>query len=199
MGLSFHGTDDQLEAYALGRLGGSELAVLEEHLIVCPECRSRLSQIESFSTGMKQALAATPAAHGPVPKRPAWSGWLRRPAVSMTAALVASVAIISIISNRPKVAPVLSLTLTSTRGEMPVTAPARELDLTLANSPTDGGVFRVEILNVVGETVWSGLAQSTASGIQLKTQREIPPGDYFVRLYAASGDVLREYGFRVKQ
>lgn len=192
--LNLHGTDDQLDAYVLGRLSGSELAELEEHLIVCPACRDRLNVTADFVTGMKEA-----SAQNSPPPRHAWTTWLRRPVVSMTLALLAVIAVISLISTGPtRFAPSSALKLTANRGAMPATTPALELDLTLADAPPGGGVFRVEIVNATGQTVWSGLAPSTAAGVQVQAQQRLPPGDYIVRLYATSGEVLHEYGFRIR-
>ena len=46
--------------------------------------------------------------------------------------------------------PAASLQLTAMRGEMPITIPAREFDLTLADGPREGGPFRVEVVNAMG-------------------------------------------------
>jgi hypothetical protein len=46
--------------------------------------------------------------------------------------------------------------------------------------------------------MWSGMAGASAAGIQVKAGRQFGPGDYFVRLYSASGKMLREYGFRIR-
>ena len=186
-----------MEAYVLGQLRGSELADLEEHLIVCSDCRDRLDEAENFAAGMTEALAAKKQV-AEQPSQLPWLDWLRQPVVSTALALAAVVAIVAIVStSRPKMAPVTTLTLTANRGGMPIAARSRELDLNLKDSPGEG-TFRIEIVNGAGQAVWSGLAQGTASGIQVKTQRELQPGDYFVRLHAGSGEVLHEYGFRIK-
>ena len=52
-----HVTDDTLERYAIQTLFDAESGPLEDHLLVCPECRNRLdSQIE-FVTAMRGAAA----------------------------------------------------------------------------------------------------------------------------------------------
>jgi hypothetical protein len=185
----FHGTDDQLEQYALGRLPDLDLPLLEQHLMTCAACRERLNGIEDFAIGMQDALSAKP-----VPQ-PDWFAWLRRPALSMGLTFAALIVVVGIFSNgAPKVAQNASLQLTAMRGEMPLAAPAREFDVTLVDGPREGGPFRVEVVNANGARVWSGLA----SGRQFKLQQRLGSGDYFVRLYAASGDLLREYGFRIR-
>lgn len=185
----FHGTDDQLEQYALGRLPDSDLPLLEQHLTICAACRERLDDIEDFALGMREALAAEPA------PRTDWVAWLRRPAVSMALAFAALVLVVGVFSNEgTRFAPSASLQLTAMRGGMPSTVPAREFDLTLADGPLDGGPFRVEVVNAMGATMWSGLAGDN----HFKVRQRLGPGDYFVRLYAVSGKMLREYGFRIR-
>jgi len=56
----------------------------------------------------------------------------------------------------------------------------------------------VEVVNVMGTAAWSGLAESGSAGVQVRVTQRLGPGDYFVRLYSASGRMLREYGFRIR-
>lgn len=210
MDLNSHGTDNQLEEYVFGRLSRSDLPALEEHLIVCAACRDRLDFMEAIAVGMKEVLGSSPAAVKTAFARSDWLGrfarqWLRvgrQPTFLLVIGLIALVAAISIFSGFPKAgtkfAPVASLQLTASRGEMPSLGPARELDLTLSGAPREGGEFRIEVVNATGRSVWSGTAGNGAAGVQVKVERQFGPGDYFVRLYSASGKMLREYGFRVR-
>ena len=71
MNADFHGTEDQLEAYALGRLATSDppgLEALEEHLMVCSNCRDRLDSVEAFMLAMKDASRPSSP---PAPGQPA--------------------------------------------------------------------------------------------------------------------------------
>lgn len=200
----FHGTDDQLEAYALGQLATSDqpgLEVLEEHLMICSTCRDRLDGVEAFTSGVKDAFGSSSAIA--FSKQTDLFSWLPWPKASLAMALLALVAIIFIFSRaQTQFAPVANLQISATRGEMPVTAPARELDLTLLNAPTDSRSFRALIVNATGRTVWSGQASQSkdaaASSLQLKAQQPFESGDYFLRLYGESGSVVREYGFRIR-
>jgi hypothetical protein len=198
VGNDFHGTEDQLELYARGRLTESDLPVLEEHLMICTTCREKLDEIGDFALGMQEASAKQAA------PRPVWMGWglasfFRRPAFSMALAFVALLVVVGVFSNgRTTFAPSASLQLTAMRGEMPSTIPAREFDLTLSDGPREGGPFRIEVLNATGASVWGGLAESGPAGVRFKLTQRLAQGDYFVRLYAASGQILREYGFRIR-
>jgi hypothetical protein len=200
----FHGTDDQLEAYALGQLATSDqprLELLEEHLMICSTCRDRLDGVEAFTSGMKDAFGTNSAIAISKPRE--LFAWLPWPKVSIGLAFLALIAIILIFSRtQTQFAPMANLQLSATRGETPVTAPARELDLTLRNAPLEGQNLRAAIVNATGRTVWSGQARqdnSAAGSLQIKAQQRFNSGDYFLRLYGASGDVVREYGFRIRR
>jgi hypothetical protein len=194
--LKFHRTDDQLEQYALGRLAESERLELEEHLLICESCQARLDGIADFSHGMKEALEAQPPP-AEAPRRD-WFAWLRRPAISMALAFVALIAVMAVFSGGDKkLPPVSSLQLTALRGEMPGVSPAREIDLTLTDAPKAEGPFRVEVVNAMGLKVWNGLADSGPRGVEVKVQQQLSQGDYFVRMYSVTGQLLHEYGFHV--
>jgi hypothetical protein len=191
---NLHGTDDQLEEYVFGRLSVSDVPALEEHLLICVACRDRLDAIEAVTASLKQALGTSQAGLKPS-TRTDWFAWFApKPVFFMAAGLVVLFAVLSVFWNgHTKFAPVATLQLTASRGEMPSAGPARELDLTLSDAPSEGGPLRVEIVNATGRLLWSGPA-----GIQLKAERQFGPGDYFVRVYSVSGKVMREYGFRIR-
>ncbi|HXM43381.1 MAG TPA: hypothetical protein VN924_19250 [Bryobacteraceae bacterium] len=44
-----HQSDEDLESYSLGRLASSRTAALEQHLLVCPTCRTELDAIELYN------------------------------------------------------------------------------------------------------------------------------------------------------
>lgn len=196
--LKAHGSEEQLELYALGRLPESENAVLEQHLIVCTACRERLDGIGDFALAMRTAGAQVIS--------PGWSQpgyrltvWLRRPAMSMSLAFALLLLVLGIFATgRSNLAPVASLQLTAMRGAMADTVPARAYNLRLTDAPRDGGSFRVEVLNADGGRMWSGLAQSGPAGVAVTVTQHLSEGDYFVRLISADGTTLREYGFRVR-
>jgi len=193
-----HATSDQLEDYVLGRLPASDVDGLEEHLMVCAECRARLGEIEDFVGGVKEALGEekprTAAAH-----QIDWFGWVRCPAFSIAIGFAALIIVVGILaSGRTKLAPMAALQLTAMRGEMPATVPANQFELTLSDAPREGGTFRIEVVNAMGEPVWLGLAVSGPAGLQTRLIRPLMPGDYFARLYDSSDKIVREYGFRIR-
>lgn len=188
-----HGTDEQLEAYTLGRLSDSEEEILEQHLLVCDSCRNSLDRQLIYASGMREAIL------DPGPQRDffAWVRPVFAPRFAMAGALAALVLALGLyfgIGNRVHYAPVAALQLIAVRGETPAIEPAREIDLTLNSFPSSGGPFKAQVVNANGDEVWSGAVTSPALSIHDK----FGPGAYFVRLYGADGSLLHEYAFRVE-
>jgi hypothetical protein len=202
-GLSPHLTEDQIELYSLGRLDSSDISPLEEHLMICEACRQNLDEARDMSVAMREALSEAKL-DGRNEARAGWfagfSTWIRRPAFGMALAFAVLVLVVGLFStNRTSYAPTASLQLTAIRGEMPAIVPTRQLDLTLADGPREGGPFRVSVVTAIGASAWSGLAESSPAGVRVTVQQRLSPGDYFVRLYSPDGAMLHEYGFRVRQ
>lgn len=53
-----HATEEVLEEYSFGRICEPQLGWLEEHLLICPQCRSELDGIEEYKVFMKAGLAS---------------------------------------------------------------------------------------------------------------------------------------------
>ena len=138
----FHGTDDQLEAYALGRLAASDqsgLEVLEEHLMICSTCRDRLDGVEAFISGMKDAFGQHPAI--------AVSKQIRAVCLATPAQGFASDGFactrrsyFHVFAGADSISPRWrTCNSVQSRGEMPVTGPAHELDLHSPSTPPSRG------------------------------------------------------------
>lgn len=52
-----HVSDDTLERYVMQTLPESESGPLEEHTLICPDCRERLQAELDFVTAMRGAAA----------------------------------------------------------------------------------------------------------------------------------------------
>jgi len=126
-----HVSEDQLESYALGRLPDSDVSLLEEHLILCAACRENLDRIGDAALGLREALNAYPAPELAAARSRDWFSWVRRPVFPMAIAFAAILGVIAVLSiNKPALAPVASIQLMATRGEMATAAPAREFEQT---------------------------------------------------------------------
>jgi hypothetical protein len=51
-----HPSNDLLERYSMGRLAKAEMTPLEEHLLVCEECRNRVVQMDLKQAAIREAL-----------------------------------------------------------------------------------------------------------------------------------------------
>jgi uncharacterized CHY-type Zn-finger protein len=52
-----HAAEDDLERYAMRTLPAAESDQLEEHLLICAECRDRLTAADEYVTAMRSAAA----------------------------------------------------------------------------------------------------------------------------------------------
>ena len=206
MDLQSHGTEDQLEQYALGRLPDSDLPAFEEHLLMCALCQERLDEACDFAVGMQEALAADAF---PVPPAGFFNfDWLRRPVFPLALACAALVLIVAVYSSgvlagrlngRTKFVPAAALQLTAMRGEMPFSLPAKQIHLTLMDAPQTGAPFHVQVVDATGKAEWNGLVSPATGVAQVDIQKALSPGDYFVRLNDSDGKLVHEYGFRVRE
>jgi hypothetical protein len=187
-----HQPDDRLELYALGRLSDPQVEIVEEHLLICHSCVDRLEEIGVFALAAREDLKAHPEPTGN--RGINWKAWLQPRFVFPSVFAMALLALgIFWTGGAPgRVLPVASLQLTAMRGEMQTVPAARETDLTLTDAPSAGGPFRVEVVDAGGTQVWSG------TSLEIKIPKRLPPGDYFVRLTSAKGQLLHEYGFHVQ-
>jgi len=51
-----HVSSETLEEYLLGRLAGAQLAGVEEHLLLCGDCRALCIQVEEKIKAIREAL-----------------------------------------------------------------------------------------------------------------------------------------------
>jgi hypothetical protein len=203
-----HESDDQLELYALDRLSAADLIRVEDHLIVCEDCRERLEETAAFAFAVRDALKQNPVKvlnSSPASK---WFGWLRMESLNIAwkpqfaaagfaVVVLATGAYFSATRNAGTMpAPVASLQLTAMRGEIQNIPASQQLDLTLLDSPATGGPFRMEVVNETGKSQWTGIPNAGQTGLSAHISRPFPPGVYFARLYDSSGKLLHEYGFR---
>jgi hypothetical protein len=187
-----HFSENQLELYAFNRLTEPEAAQLEEHLLICGSCQTRLTAVDNYIEVMK-AAAVLPNKKPPERARallltsPIWVGGL---------ALIAALAIYS--PPRP-----LSLAkeveLRSDRGgpSLMSHAPAgARLSLSIdATSLPKLPSYRLEVVNAQGGQVWQASVVCEERRIRTPLGANLKPGTYWVRLFGPA--LLREYGLEL--
>jgi hypothetical protein len=205
-----HPTEEQWEEYALGLLSEEQIAGMEEHLLVCPECQDRLSQVDEYIHVMREA--ARKLSEAPPPWwRLAWArleAWRPMPAVSWGLAAAAVVVLFLLVPRivmAPRSAGALPVTvmLQATRsagGELFAQAPSGR-DLRLTWDPTglpSESCCQVEVVDAGGRVIAQARVEHPREAeLRLRSLRR---GTYWVRVYSLGPgrDLIREFGLEVR-
>ena len=189
-----HPSDELLEEYFFHRLAEARVAEIEEHLLICEDCRIAVQKLDAFILTMK-AEAARPATSQ------LWQGSQSSNigALSAAALVVAALVVFWTRSlDNPTPADVI---LSSIRGiELSSEAPAgKSLRLHIdAPDLVPGQAYQVTLVDAAGGSVWTGTATDADGEILAQVQRRLMSGMYWVRLYDAENRQLREFGMSVK-
>ena len=178
---------EDLERYAMGKMSAEETERIEEHLLVCEPCRDRLEETREFTAAMQSASAEV---------RRRDRGRKAVPVVATAAGIVVAICVALLLWPGSRQAP-FAVNLVATRGAADVRIPAgRPLeihpDLTgLVSSST----YHLEIVDRGGKRVWSGDLSPPADRAMVPGRRA---GSYFLRVYAADGNLLREFALEIQ-
>jgi hypothetical protein len=195
-GYGSHVEEELLEQYSVGCLVQSEVARVEEHVLLCESCQEKLEQIDSLVRSFRSAGAQLPAESKSI-----WQFWRLPqfvPALAATVFLVFAAGVGLQIMKKGAAAP-FAIALEATRGESVASVPAGK---PLLIQPGLEGLprfsqYRLEIVDQSGHPV--GTAELEAGSGDARTSvPAIAAGVYFVRVYSPSGELLREYGIEAK-
>ncbi len=207
-----HPSDDDFELYSLRRTSETDVAGIEEHLLVCEQCRNRLEEIDAYVAAMKQALVEvepeTAAHEEPVEKT--WRSWLAavpRPAWAAAAAVLALALVFIPESRAPR--ELHSVQLETWRGApdgMNSSVPAGQpLAITADVTGVTGlSGYVVEVADSAGDAVFTESYPAGGTKIELTLESGLASGQYWVRVYESAGqeggrgELLREFGLRVE-
>ncbi len=190
MPISRHLDEEEIEKYSLGGIAKSDLARVEEHLLLCQSCQRRVESSDVIVRSMQQAAARSRQEPEPAPR---WLG-MPRFAFGLAAAFLVLAAILiprDFIRSSP---PPFAIGLAATRGagieaKAPASTPlALQLDVTGLPAAAS---YKLAMVDGAGKQVWTG----TFPGASVKPS---PAGTYFIRLYSPAGDLLREYGLEIE-
>ncbi|MBZ5620902.1 MAG: hypothetical protein LAQ69_19555 [Acidobacteriia bacterium] len=187
-----HLDEDEIERYSLGTTADEDFARLDEHLLICESCQDRVTESDRYVSTMQRAGAQL---------RGRGSKQSRMVPIFALAATVLFLVVFGLrFTNRSTVAPAFALNLVATRGNgIEAKAPGGRpltLQLDLAGLPPESS-FGLEMVDRFGRQVWQGTVVSHDS----KAAASVPQragGIYFVRVYAPSGALLREYGLEIE-
>ncbi len=189
-----HPSEEVLELYALGRLEEDRLGPVEEHLLVCEDCRQAVEQADEYARVMRAALEAERREEG---VRTGAGFWSRKPLWAGSLALAAGLAVVAL---APRVArPPVDVTLDAIRSSVSAAAPAnRPLTLHPDRRSLPPPPYRVEIVDAEGRPVFQGTSEGDGERVTVRTNRKFPAGQYWVRVYSPGGELLREFGLRTE-
>ena len=195
-----HIEEDLIEQYAMGVLPEESIAQLEEHLLICSVCQTRLLEADEFLKIFRSA--ATPA---DMRLSPRWISPFNFRAWLWPGALASLTALLIVMStgdsHLTKLAP-STLLLHSLRG--PETAASMAsgrpclLEFDFAVS-ADVGDFDISIVNSIGNEVLRQAAELKSGHLFLLVD-SLVPGSYWARVIRRerSRELLAEYGLRVE-
>jgi len=189
-----HMDPDEMERYSLGNTSEDELAGLEEHLLVCESCRSRIDETDQYVASMTRAAAEFRRLDSPA--RANWNVAHMFRLLALAAGIIIVAGLAWRWFGSPQAMFAVNLIATRANGSESIAPAGRPLqlhpDLTgLAPAPS----YRVEVVDAGGAQVWRGDLVSPHDSVSVPHQ---PAGTYFVRIYSAAGTLLREFGLEIR-
>ena len=192
-----HIDDGLLDQYAVGTLPAEHLAHVEEHLLVCQDCQSRLDASEEFATLFQTAAVQSDAR--PQHRTLAFS---LHPAAIWSAA-AAMLAILFFAAGPLHKTPVTPATvfMQSLRGpDAPAKIAADRPALLVFDIVPDaaGNGYEAQIVNLVGVQI-AAARVSPKDGRLAALVEPLPRGSYWVRvLQTGNSEPIVEYGLRAE-
>lgn len=193
-----HISDELLDQYALGTLPEERVAVVEEHLLSCEPCQSRLDASDEFAM-LFRAASVQPDAR---PER-SWRTFWNHRAASWTAAAAAMLAILLVVAGpfgKPPMAPATVL-MQSLRGpEAPPHVAAGQPALLVFDIVPTAGVndYEARIVNPLGVEILVAEVSFKDGRLAVLVDR-LPRGSYWVRVFRTNNrEPIAEYGLRAR-
>jgi hypothetical protein len=205
-----HPSEEILEEYLFHRLPEAVTAPVEEHLLTCHRCQDLLRETEQFISAMNVAARRAVPSIGPA--RSVWrtnpDAIPRYPHPSTSKATLASVFALTLLTvvvfrkhQAQEIAVPVSVTLSSLRGAVPASPASAGKPLRLNIEAPDialGQYYRGELVDAAGRPVWNGAVTAVSGVLTMAVLTPLPSGVYWVRLYGADSELLREFGLALK-
>jgi len=209
-----HPTEETLEEYVFKRLPPKDVAALEEHLFLCPDCQVALEALDEYILLLKIATAEYELSRGGAQsdldgltawKAPSWNPTRWAPprprlASKMVWAGVAMLILLAVLSlvRAPTFLGTAAnetsspVTLAALRGDdgrgMSVGPAHRPFDLYLESGDLPvASTYWIEVVTSSGGRVWDGNVSGSNGKLSAHIDQRLNPGVYWVRLSASSG------------
>ena len=191
VGIGPHLNEDEVERYSIGSVSEPELAPLEEHLLLCETCQIRVTETDVYVAAVK--AAGESVWHEPARRRWEFLFFRLAPAAAAAALLIVLAVESPRLSNRAQMP--AAVTLEALRGSAIGKAPAARpliIRLDVTGLPQQKA-YRLEAVDAAGNPVWKG--EAAVEGLAAKASLPaLGPGEYYLRIYEASGKLVREFG-----
>jgi hypothetical protein len=192
-----HPTEDVLEEYAFGRLSEKDLAKVENHLLICQNCRDSLLHVDQFILAMKENAREEARSGAARTGRGTYLGYGTATAIAVAALMVAAV-VPGIHRTRVETPVQLVAFRGGESGAMISAQAGSTLNLHVDLSDlTPSAVYRLQIVDAQGRPVWTTESRASGSALQVKMSPGLDRGVYWIRLYSGS-ELLREFGLRAQ-
>jgi hypothetical protein len=187
----------------MGTLAEPALAELEEHLLICAHCRQRLADTNAYVAAMRSAAGGLDQRDES--RKIFWTrasglltfrrlGW----AMAIISLVLAGTALRLFLSPSQSQQPVAILLETSRGSELKRAPAGRPLDLSLdVRGLPAFPHYEMELVDAGGRVLDTS-AVAAQSKITTRISKRLRPGTYFIRLYAPSRELLREYGLQIE-
>jgi hypothetical protein len=180
-----HLDPEEVERYYSGTTDPEEIVRVEEHLLICEDCRGKVEEADRFSNAMTSAAAELEQT-------------CARRRTFLALAVAAGLILVATVATRWQSVrqPAVPFDLIAMRANNTATAPGgRSLeihpDLTgLRETPA----YRLEVVDRNGKQVWHGILLTSRGSAIVPAQSA---GMYFVRIYTQAGELLREYALQI--
>src|SRR5271165_835252 len=189
--INSHVGEDTMERYVLGHLPVELSSVLEEHVILCETCQTRLEQIEEY---VRIAAAAGTELQADAKAVAPWYrdfSWLAIPKPVWAGALALLMLSVAIPIYRSLDGQTEEVSMKAVRGPVAHASHGKlvlRIDTSTIQHVTS---FQIELVRANGEIVWQGPADASNNQLRLPFPTKIDPGWYSVRLYSrGSSDLL---------
>lgn len=198
-----HPSGEMLEMYTLSQLPTESCDMVEEHLLVCPPCQDRLTEVEQYIVAMKEACRAVPAPAPTLQKRTGiFTNWIQMPAFGWAVGAIAGVMLLTALPfphGAQRSGPETEIHLTASRGSLSqqVTNYANlRLVIDSADLPALD-TYKISIVGQTGITLWK-TETAAAPQLSLRVDSHLSTGTYWVRIHNRSGELLREFSLILK-
>jgi hypothetical protein len=205
-----HPSEDVLERFLFRNSSLDETEVIEDHIVGCGDCITRLEDLEDYAAVFRQAsyelsrdarLQAERHAERRTRRLTPWRfAW-----ASAAASLFIAISFVPGHLSHQNAASPIRVSVSAWRGvDIASVATGHPLDLRLNSTDLAAGAVVVQLVDSRGIEIWHGPASVRDESVTVSLPALSRQGNYFVRLYSVGshndtyGDLLREFGLRAK-